>query len=122
LRSKENGWPMPPPAPSTATFVCRAGLVEKARVCADRRRAAERVNMKKRRKVMIVSWRCERKQVETVNADVSEFNYSIAGPRAELPDHALMPTHIAAGAGPSTGQGTFSFKSFTSFTPLNQDI
>jgi len=60
--------------------------VEKARVCADRRRAAERVNMKKRRRVMIVSWRGERK---TVNADVSEFN-SIAGPRAELPDHALM--------------------------------
>ena len=61
LRSKESGRAMPPPAASTATFVYRAGLVEKARVCADRRRAAERVNMKKRRRVMIVSWRCERK-------------------------------------------------------------
>jgi hypothetical protein len=36
---------MPPPAPSTATLVCRAELVEKARVWVDKRRVAERVNM-----------------------------------------------------------------------------
>jgi hypothetical protein len=36
---------MPPPAPSTATFVCRAELVEKARDWVDKRRAAERDNM-----------------------------------------------------------------------------
>ncbi len=51
MRSKESGWPMPPPAPSTATFVCRAELVEKARVGVDKRRAAERVNMKEVREV-----------------------------------------------------------------------
>lgn len=36
---------MPPPAPRTATFVCRAEEVEKARVWVVKRRAAERVNM-----------------------------------------------------------------------------
>ena len=36
---------MPPPAPRTATFVCRAEEEEKARVWVDKRRAAERVNM-----------------------------------------------------------------------------
>lgn len=40
---------MPPPAPSTATLVCRAELVEKARVWADKRRAAEREYMKEMR-------------------------------------------------------------------------
>ena len=41
---------MPPPAPSTATLVCRAELVEKARVWVDKRRVAERVNMTDERK------------------------------------------------------------------------
>lgn len=36
---------MPPPAPRTATFVCRAEEEEKARAWVDKRRVAERVNM-----------------------------------------------------------------------------
>jgi len=47
---------MPPPAPSTATFVCRAEVVEKARACVFKRRAAERVNMVERRKVQRRRW------------------------------------------------------------------
>lgn len=50
MRSKESGWPMPPPAPSTVTLVCRAELVEKTRVWVDKRRVAERVNMTDERK------------------------------------------------------------------------
>jgi hypothetical protein len=75
LRSKESGWPMPPPAPSTATLVCRAELVEKARVCVDRRRAAERVNMKEVREVEEKTWGAGRSQTDDpLKAGVSELN------------------------------------------------
>jgi hypothetical protein len=47
---------MPPPAPSTATLVCRAELVEKARVGVDKRRAAERVNMEEVREAEGKKW------------------------------------------------------------------
>ena len=65
MRSKESGWPMPPPAPSTATLVCRAELVEKARVCVDKRRAAERVNMEEVSEVEGKMWGAGRIQLTT---------------------------------------------------------
>jgi hypothetical protein len=55
LRSKESGWPIPPPAPSTATLVCRAEVVEKARVWVDKRREADRENMRD----VMERWQCE---------------------------------------------------------------
>ena len=44
LRRRERGWPMPPPAPRTATFVWRAADEEKLRDWV-RARRAERANM-----------------------------------------------------------------------------
>ena len=46
MSSKESGWPIPPPAPRTATFVWRAAEDEKRRAEGVARvRAAERANI-----------------------------------------------------------------------------
>lgn len=45
MSRSESGWPMPPPAPRTATFVWRAAEEEKVRAWEVSVRAAERANM-----------------------------------------------------------------------------
>ena len=82
---------MPPPAPSTATFVCRAELVEKARVD-DKRRAAERVSMAEEREVMM--WGTAGNKVQrTIGV---EFNRN--SPKdAELPrQHTMILSTVLA--------------------------
>lgn len=45
MRRSDNGCPMPPPAPRTATFVCLAADEEKVRELADKARTAERASI-----------------------------------------------------------------------------
>ena len=45
MRRRDKGWPIPPPAPRTATLDWRAAEEEKVRELAARERAAARANM-----------------------------------------------------------------------------
>ena len=45
MRRRDKGWPIPPPAPRTATLDWRAAEEEKAREPVARERAAERANI-----------------------------------------------------------------------------
>jgi hypothetical protein len=74
---------MPPPAPSTATLVCRAELVENARVGTNKRRAAERVNMEEVREVEGKMWGAGKSPTDDqLNAGMSEVEPERNSPTA----------------------------------------